>query len=321
MVCAQGADHAFREMGTLCFQCKRKRTMSRRFFLGRSAKILAASGLALHLPACAPIAKTTVEDSRFHAIEHLHQILIVDGFGMPERVSEIVQARTLQFKKIYPSAHYTLWTGDMLRECIGTHFDKTVLWAFDTLKPYAYKSDLARYCLLHAIGGLYSDLGVIHFRPWQVKNRFAIAGHFEVPVHQSVPYSISNSLLWSQPSHPTMTLAIESIVEHCKTRYYGRNAIDPTGPNLLGRVWASTHIHQSKNGSVLDQALGVASVVWRDDIGAELTFFPTGTANAAVAKRPLRYPGDARYLDLAGTNNYIELWHRRDVYRCGDEHV
>jgi len=289
--------------------------MSRRSFLEKSGKMLAASGLAMHFPACGPIAKPIVKESRFHAIDQLHQILIVDGFGMPKQVSEIVQEHTHQFKKIYPSAKYTLWTGDMLREFIGTHFDKTVLSAFDTFKPYAYKSDLARYCLLYVLGGLYSDLSVVHFRPWQVKNRFSIAGHFEIPVHQCVPYSISNSLLWSQPSHPTMKLAIESIVKHCETHYYGRNAIDPTGPNLLGWVWASTHVDQLKNGSVLDQTLGVASVFWRDDIGAELTFFPTGTANDAVAQRPLRYPGDARYLDLTGTNNYIEMWRQRDVYR------
>lgn len=288
--------------------------MSRRSFLGTSAKALAACGLAVHFPASGSISKSMLNESKFHVIDQLHQILIVDGFGMPAQVSQIVEERTEQFKKSYPSAKYTLWSGEMLREFIGAHFGKKVLWAFDTLKPYAFKSDLARYCLLHAFGGLYSDLSLMHFEPWQIKREFAIAGYLEINSEQYVPYSVSNSLMWSEPSHPTFELAINRIVMHCETRSYGRIAIDPTGPSMLGWAWLTTHVAQWKNGEALTQGLGVVDVIWRDGIGVDLKFFPTGMANAAVAQRPIRLPGDARYLEVSGTNSYRDMWHKRDIY-------
>jgi len=289
--------------------------MSRRSFLASSGKMLAVSGLCMHFPALAQTAKPIAQNAKYHSIDRLHQILIVDGFGMPKRTSEILQARTQQFKQTYPFASHTLWTGEMLRECIGKHFDKTVLSAFDTLKPYSYKSDLARYCLLYALGGLYSDLSVVHYGPWQIKKKFGIAGFLEVSTNESIPNAVSNSLMWSQPSHPTLALAIEAVVRHCDTRYYGRHAIDPTGPALLYWAWASTHVDQWESRALTDQTLGISKMDWRPTEGAELTFFPDGTENSAVGQRPRRLPGDARYLELAGTNHYIEMWHRRDVYR------
>ncbi|WP_292098072.1 glycosyltransferase, partial [Mesorhizobium sp.] len=39
-----------------------------------------------------------------------------------------------------------------------------MLSAFRTLRPYSYKADLAKYCLLYEQGGLYADLSYFFLR-------------------------------------------------------------------------------------------------------------------------------------------------------------
>ena len=44
------------------------------------------------------------------------------------------------------------------RAFISVHFDPTVLYAYDSLVPCSYKSDLWRYCVLYIKGGVYVDI-------------------------------------------------------------------------------------------------------------------------------------------------------------------
>ncbi|MCY0386964.1 glycosyltransferase [Robbsia sp. Bb-Pol-6] len=112
----------------------------------------------------------------YHAIDTIHQIIIVDGMGMPHHLSSATQNATNALREKYASAAYTLWTGEMLREFIGRHYGNDVVTAFDSLKPHAYQCDLARYCLLHTLGGLYSDLGIEHYQKWNIPHNFDFAG-------------------------------------------------------------------------------------------------------------------------------------------------
>ena len=53
--------------------------------------------------------------------------------------------------------HY-LYDDNMSREFIKNNFNDDVLYAYDKLKPGAYKADLWRYCVLYIYGGIYLDI-------------------------------------------------------------------------------------------------------------------------------------------------------------------
>jgi len=63
---------------------------------------------------------------------------------------------------------YRLWLLDDTRVLIGDVYGPDVLSAFDNLLPYAYKADLARYCVVNHFGGIYLDLSVNAFRGFDV---------------------------------------------------------------------------------------------------------------------------------------------------------
>ncbi len=100
------------------------------------------------------------QDSPWQITRAIHQILLVDGFTLPARLPHFVTENAAALRALYPAAEYRLWDGHALRRMIAEHFEPQVLAAFDRLRPYAYKADLARYCLLYVFGGLYIDLAI-----------------------------------------------------------------------------------------------------------------------------------------------------------------
>ena len=57
-----------------------------------------------------------------------------------------------------PYLQYNIYNDKQSKLFLKKFFNKDVLDAYNILKPYAYKSDLIRYCLLYIYGGIYMDL-------------------------------------------------------------------------------------------------------------------------------------------------------------------
>lgn len=286
--------------------------MSRRRFLIESAKAVASAALVSQFSRSAVAHQPDNDVAAYQPINHIHQILIVDGYGMPPMLSDVAQDRTSRLKKCYPGATHVLWTGAMLREFIAFHFGADVVFAFDSLKPYAYKCDLARYCLLHAQGGLYSDLGIDHQAAWRIPTTAHIAGFKEVLLEREARFDIGNSILWAKPKCVTLERAINRIVENCRTRFIGLSKLDPTGPGLLGWAWATSYVEQ---WATLDRNhyLGLAEIR-RTPEGTAIDYVPTATVREPIARRLPRSGGDNQHLISSGTNNYADMWQVRDIY-------
>ena len=47
-----------------------------------------------------------------------------------------------------------------MRQVLIDNFDFEVVAAYDKFRPYSYKADLGRYCLLYAMGGWYFDIAI-----------------------------------------------------------------------------------------------------------------------------------------------------------------
>ena len=72
-----------------------------------------------------------------------------------------------------PEYEYEFFEDADCRKFIEDNFDKSILEAYDTLIPNAFKADLFRYCYLYKNGGVYTDCKMIlrlPFREWIPKN-------------------------------------------------------------------------------------------------------------------------------------------------------
>jgi hypothetical protein len=87
----------------------------------------------------------------------LHQIYISDNNYLP---SEYVLDKIKHLKQLYSDYEYILWDNKKIELFLKENFDERVLISYQKLKPYAFKSDLARYCILYIHGGYYFDVSI-----------------------------------------------------------------------------------------------------------------------------------------------------------------
>jgi mannosyltransferase OCH1-like enzyme len=139
-------------------------------------------------------------------------------------------------KKLNPCFNYRLFDDQDCYNFIKDNFDKPILDAFNSLVPGAYKADLWRYCILYKLGGIYLD---IKYRP--VKGfRFINLTEKEHWVLDTNGNDVYNALMVCKPGNQILLSAINQIVTNVKTRYYGNNCLEPTGPHLLAKYFTNS---------------------------------------------------------------------------------
>jgi len=128
---------------------------------------------------------------------------------------------------------FHLYDEDECRRSIEENFDKKVLRAYDALIPCSYKSDLWRFCILFLYGGVYIDIKYRCVAPFRLIE-LTEKEHFVRDIPDTCIYT---ALIVTKPKNDIMRRCIDHIVWNVETDYYGRHALDPTGPGLLGRFF------------------------------------------------------------------------------------
>ena len=134
-----------------------------------------------------------------------------------------------------PEFEYHLYDDKMCRKFIKTHFDKDVVFAFDKLKPGAYKADLWRYCVLYIHGGIYLDIKMkcvngfrlIHLtdKEYWVEDRIVDGSK-----------GIWQGLISIKPNNNTLKLAIHKVVENVWNDCFS-GVLSITGPQLIAQFF------------------------------------------------------------------------------------
>ena len=138
-------------------------------------------------------------------------------------------------KNLNPAFTYRLFDDQDCYNFIKNNYPVDVLEAFNKLIPGAYKADLWRYCVLYKLGGIYLD---IKYRP--VKGfKFINLTEKEHWVLDTDGNGVYNALMVCKPGNQILLTAINQIVQHVKTKYYGGGCLEPTGPALLAKYFTN----------------------------------------------------------------------------------
>lgn len=153
------------------------------------------------------------------------------------------------------------------REFIQKNYPSEVVDAYDSLIPGAFRSDLFRYCKLYKDGGVYMDIKFItHIKLIDMIKTQPI--HIIRDDQKEVPGCLCNGFLISPPKNPLFKKCIDTILKNCKSRAYNRNALDITGPCVLGAAvkdlmpdlpllynfsWATREVYDASGKKVLTE--------------------------------------------------------------------
>lgn len=220
-------------------------------------------------------------------------------------LSPFLQHATGTVKNAFPDANHTIYDKETLRNFIAENYDEHVLWAYDCLKPYSYKADLGRFCLLNKLGGWYMDIAVRVVNPVEIGPRIQFLAFRDIQRFSFTSWACATTVLYSRPNNDALQTAIEMIVANCTQHYYGITPLCPTGPTLLGKALAC-------NGSQADFIYGdYLELTPTYEQKNRAFILPDGTI---MAWSKPSGGGDLTGLGAKGVNNYNELWARRDVY-------
>ena len=198
---------------------------------------------------------------------------------------------------------YRMWFLDDARTLISDVYGPEVLKTFDILQPFAYKADLARYCIVNHFGGLYIDLSITDFIGFDVAD-YGFVG-FRTANTAETSWKVANGMFYSTKDSPILQASISECVKNTRRRFYGKDPLFPTGPSVLGRAVAS---HS------LDVKVQIGDHCWRRRRRSVLVL--RGQGVIAREKVGGRFLGGVS--GVSGGNNYNVMWRDRTIYGSDD---
>lgn len=198
---------------------------------------------------------------------------------------------------------YKMWFLDETRTLIGDVYGREVLNAFDTLQPFAYKADLARYCIVNNLGGIYIDLSVTGFLGFDVGDCDFMG--FRDGNTAETSWKVWNGMFYSTKDSPILQAGISECVANVQRHFYGKDPLFPTGPSVLGRAVAN---HS------LELKVRLGDLWWHRRRRSTLTF--QGEGVVARQKVGGRYLGGVS--GVRGGNDYNVMWREGTIYGSDD---
>jgi hypothetical protein len=176
--------------------------------------------------------------------------------------------------------------------------DSEILEAFNKLRPYAFKADLARYYLLNKYGGWYSDVNNYFSNAAKDAQFEDFYAFHDIPKKANNKKAFQNSIIYSKPENPILKGCIDQIILNAKSRFYGVSALSVSGPILFGEKVYEHVKNPKKLGTFSEKDDGRLEFIYKGNTFA--TYKPIG--NMA---------GDS---GIPMGNDYVSMWEQKDVY-------
>ena len=163
-----------------------------------------------------------------------------DKSNLPESVKESIEL----LKKQNPEFTHYLFDQKECRDFIEKNYSKKILHTYDAIIPYAIKTDLWRYCYMYKYGGIYLDI------KYYCINNFKLIlltdkEYFCKDLSTSLD-GIYNAIFICKPKNKIFDKAINKIIINVKNKYYGPEALCPTGPLMLKSFFTENQITNFK---------------------------------------------------------------------------
>lgn len=217
-----------------------------------------------------------------------------------------------------PEYDYIFFNSVDRRKFIKTHFDSSVLLAYDTLTPGAFRADLFRYCFLYIKGGCYVDDKSIARKPFRdiikdVNTPMIICEDYEssnkIPSLRKYN-ALLNSIIMSIPLNNDIKLLIDECVNNIlhNQRHFEfllRNPQDPldmlslTGPRMIFKVL----------GNKVDHFVKMKHIIINNDGTKYFNFQIVDIENGE-----LFFTKTNRINNFEDENHYRRLWSKKEIF-------
>ncbi len=259
--------------------------------------------------------KTKIIDnsSSFQAIPRL----IIQTNEEYDKNDALAENSRYSLRLMNPEYNYVFFTKIERRKFIKSHFDSSVLMAYDTLKPGAFQADLFRYCFLYIRGGCYVDDKCIARKPFRdiIKDPntpLIICEDYEVS--NTIPSlrkynAFLNAIMMSAPLNHNIKLLIDECVNNIlnNQRHFDFLLKNPqdhldmlslTGPRMIFKVLSNK----------VDKFVKMKHIISNND-GTKYSNFQI----VDIESGELLFTKTNR-INFKEENHYSNLWRKHDIF-------
>ena len=247
--------------------------------------------------------------------KNIFKILILDDDELP-LIPEYLFNCIKSWIELNPEYNLILFDKNDCVEFLKKNFKEDVLKAFNMLKPYSYKCDLIRFCLLYIYGGIYSDIRLTLLQPLKtiIKNNIDFISPNDLIINKNKT-PLLTSFIGAIPKHPFLKKTIDNVVNNVLNKYYGNTPLDPTGPTVFG-LSVNEVIN---NGNIINEPF-IEGLYTYNNYKYEILnfvenenkkFFIKQNNNDIILTKPKENKINT---DFKNSNVYWEMWKKKDIY-------
>jgi len=222
-----------------------------------------------------------------------------------EDLCQKLQNNCRKIINLYTDCNYELFDDDKIRHFLKENYEEEILQTYNSLIPFSYKSDFARYCLLYKLGGWYFDIGLEVKEKIKINKNTNLVYFRDSNAHTKISWACAGGIIFSKAGNEILRKAITLVIENFKNNYYGLTPLCPTGPSLWGKAIAIVGIDKNV---IIGDFIDLTPNHSKRNMAMVLS---NGTI---VARNKDADGGDLKALGCKGTNNYNEFWHARNIY-------
>ena len=233
----------------------------------------------------------------------IHKIFITNQMEI-KNISDDINNAINTWTNLNPGYTLKSWSGNDCLNYLKENFSQKHVDCFNKLVPYAYKVDFMRYCIIYNEGGWYSDYQqklLISLDSINDNNYNMICCRETLGDPNNSKHWMQNGCFGSIKNNIIFKKCINSIIENCKNKYYGKSPWDPTGPALFGKMF------EENNSKLKNFKLGYMSIDKKD---GPCYYFDNKKCIINKCCTNDHKPST----DFEGGNNYMELWKNKKVY-------
>lgn len=237
--------------------------------------------------------------------------MITDNNQLPAVLPDSTMKCQRSIYEHFDTSEHHVYSGEELESIIKDNFEEDVYLSYKKLRPYAYKADLGRLCLLYLYGGLYIDFNLLFLNG--LKQTVLEAHKFCSFLFDNYRHlkglCFVNGVMYAESKSVVMKNAIDIIVENCKTEYYGIDPLSITGGLVLGKAYSK---------AIIEGDLKEEDVCFYGEFN-NLTPYRTrpnfglvGCDGEMIALRMKDW--DIRELGISGVNYHYDFYTNKTVY-------
>jgi len=240
----------------------------------------------------------------------IHQIFISAN---NDPLSSQLEKNVKQIQLLYPEYEYNFYDNQKIKDILTNNFSDKIVQAYLDLKPYAFKADLARMCLLYLYAGYYFDLGINVVNKIEFDNHEIVMVLGETDQHHSNLTLIENNFCFvKNKKNKIIKSIIDEIANNVYNLNYGIHPLDVSGPLAIGRI-----VDTNNKNITFCSVKKDFQFLTHEERSQDMT----GERKIAYYQDKIFYyfklnslSSDLTQLGGLGTNNYSSMWYQNQVY-------